>query len=118
MTRLTLCPQFQVRSEGLLDTMTCLMDHLAERQEEETNFNFIEEKIARPLIDMGVDITFEQVAGDAPPCGEPSPRGREGSPPRPALWGGGGVPAPPRKNDQNRGEVAAQNKGSNLNFLQ
>ena len=62
MTRLTLCPQFQVRSEGLLDTMTCLMDHLAERQEEETNFNFIEEKIAQPLIDMGVDITFEQVA--------------------------------------------------------
>ena len=62
MTWLTLCPQFQVRSEGLLDTMTCLMDHLAERQEEEANFNFIEEKIAQPLIDMGVDITFEQVA--------------------------------------------------------
>ena len=42
--------------------MTCLMDHLAERQEEEDNFNFIEEKIAQPLIDMGVDITSEQVA--------------------------------------------------------
>ena len=62
MTWLTLCPQIQVRSEGLLDTMTCLMDHLAERQEEEANFTFIEEKIAQPLIDMGVDITFEQVA--------------------------------------------------------
>ena len=90
MTRLTLCPQFQVRSEGLLDTMTCLMDHLAERQEEETNFNFIEEKIARPLIDMGVDITFEQVAGDAPPRGE-------GGVPRPVpRCGEGGLPAPPR----------------------
>ena len=62
MTWLTLCPQTQVRSEGLLDTMTCLMDHLAERQEEEANFNFIEEKIAQPLIDLGVDITFEHVA--------------------------------------------------------
>ena len=95
MTRLTLCPQFQVRSEGLLDTMTCLMDHLAERQEEETNFNFIEEKIARPLIDMGVDITFEQVAGDAPPAGNP-PRG-EGRAPRPVPRcgeGGGPRPAP------------------------
>ena len=32
----------------------------------------------------------------------------------------GGVPrpAPPRKNDQNRGEVAGQNKGPNFNFLQ
>ena len=38
------------------------MDHLAERQEEEANFTFIEEKIAQPLIDLGVDITFEQVA--------------------------------------------------------
>ena len=64
MTWLTLCPQIQVRSEGLLDTMTCLMDHLAERQEEKANFNFIEEKIAQPLIDMGVDITFEQVAAE------------------------------------------------------
>ena len=27
-------------------------------------------------------------------------------------------PAPPRKNDQNRGEVAGQNIGPNLNFLQ
>ena len=62
MTWPTLCPQIQVRSEGLQDTMTCLMDHLAERQEEEANFNFIEEKIAQPLIDLGVDITFEQVA--------------------------------------------------------
>ena len=55
---------------------------------------------------------------DAPSRGEPSPQGRGGSPPRPALWGGGGFPAPPRKNDQNRGEVAGQNKGPNLNFLQ
>ena len=44
---------------------------------------------------------------DAPSRGEPSPRG-------------GGVPRPdpPRKNDQNRGEVAGQNKGPNFNFLQ
>ena len=37
-----------------------------------------------------------------------------GNPPR----GEGGVPrpAPPRKNDQNRGEVAGQNKGPNFNF--
>merc|ERR1711952_70253 len=66
----------------------------------------------------------------APPRGEPSPRGGGGSPPRPALWGGGGsppaphcgeggVPRPdlPRKNDQNCGEVAGQNKGLYLNFL-
>ena len=40
----------------------------------------------------------------------------QGWPPR----GEGGVPrpAPPRKNDQNRGEVAGQNIGQNLNFLQ
>ena len=53
--------------------------------------------------------------------GRPSRRGRGGSPPRPALWGGGGSPprpAPPRKNDQNRREVAGQNKYPNLNFLQ
>ena len=33
--------------------------------------------------------------------------------------GEGGVPrpAPPRKNDQNRGEVAGQNIGPNLNFI-
>ena len=39
-----------------------------------------------------------------------------GNPPR----GEGGVPRPdpPRKNDQNRGEVAGQNKGLYLNFLQ
>ena len=35
---------------------------------------------------------------------------------RPA--GKGGFPAPPRKNDQNCGEVAGQNKGLYLNFLQ
>jgi len=51
----------QVRAEGLLDQMTCLMDHLEDRQEEEDNFKFIEEKIARPLIDLGVKITAEQV---------------------------------------------------------
>ena len=53
------------------------------------------------------------------PAGNP-PRG-EGGVPRPApRCGEGGVPrpAPPRKNDQNRGEVAGQNKGPNLNFLQ
>ena len=60
---------------------------------------------------------------DAPPRGEPSPQGRGGSPPRPALWGGrgeggGSRAAPPRKIDQNRGEVAGQNKGPYLNFLQ
>ena len=51
---------------------------------------------------------------DAPPRGE-------GGVPRPAPHcGEGGVPrpTPPRKNDQNRGEVAGQNKGPNLNFLQ
>ena len=51
--------------------------------------------------------------------GRPAPRGRGA--PRPApRCGEGGVPrpAPPRKNDQNRGEVAGQNKGPNLNFLQ
>ena len=55
----------------------------------------------------------------ARPAGNP-PRG-EGGVPRPAPHcGEGGVPrpAPPRKNDQNCGEVAGQNKGPNLNFLQ
>ena len=55
----------------------------------------------------------------ARPAGNP-PRG-EGGVPRPAPHcGEGGVPrpAPPRKNDQNRGEVAGQNKYLNLNFLQ
>ena len=51
-----------MRAEGLLDQMTCLMDHLTDRQEEEANFKFIEEKIARPLVDLGVEITSEQVA--------------------------------------------------------
>ena len=41
---------------------------------------------------------------DAPPRGEGG-----GSPPR---------PAPPRKNDQNRGEVAGQNKGHILKSFQ
>ena len=50
-----------MRAEGLLDQMTCLMDHLEDRQEEEANFRFIEEKIALPLIDLGVEITAEQV---------------------------------------------------------
>ena len=54
-------PLTQVRTECLLDQMTCLMDHLTDRQEEEANFNFIEEKIARPLIDLGAEITAEQV---------------------------------------------------------
>ena len=51
--------------------------------------------------------------------GRPAPRG--GGPPRPAPHcGEGGVPRPdpPRKNDQNRGEVAGQNKGLYLNSLQ
>ena len=54
-----------------------------------------------------------------PGMGAP-PRG-EGGVPRPAPHcGEGGVPHPdpPRKNDQNRGEVAGQNKGLYLNFLQ
>ena len=45
----------------------------------------------------------------------------QGWAPRPAPHcGEGGVPRPdpPRKNDQNRGEVAGQNKGLYLNFLQ
>ena len=38
---------------------------------------------------------------------------------RPAPRGGGVPrPDPPRKNDQNCGEVAGQNIGPNLNFLQ
>ena len=51
--------------------------------------------------------------------GRPVPRGRGGPPPRPApprAVGRGG--SPPRKNDQSCGEVAGQNKGLNLNFLQ
>ena len=50
---------------------------------------------------------------DAPDIrdGPPGPRGT-----LPA--GKGGFPAPPRKNYQNCGEVAGQNKGANLNFLQ
>ena len=37
---------------------------------------------------------------------------------RPAPRGGGVFSTPPRKNDQNRGEVAMQNKGLILNFFQ
>ena len=36
----------------------------------------------------------------------------------PRKEGGDPRSAPPRKNDQNRREVAGQNKGPNLNFLQ
>ena len=46
------------------------------------------------------------------------PRGEGGFPAPPRTVGKGGFPAPPRKNDQNRREVAGQNKGPNLNFLQ
>ena len=46
---------------------------------------------------------------DARPAGK-------GGLPAPRFGEGGG--SPPRKNDQNRGEVAGQNKGPNLNFLQ
>ena len=64
--------------------------------------------------------TVSNFQGWAPrPAGNP-PRG-EGGVPRPAPHcGEGGVPRPdpPRKNDQNRGEVAGQNKGPYLNFLQ
>ena len=52
------------------------------------------------------------------PPGMDAPRGGRVPPPRPALWGRGGFPAPPRKNDHYRGEVAGQNKYPNLNFLQ
>ena len=51
-----------MRAEGLLDQMSCLMDHLTDRQEEEANFKFIEEKIAQPLVDLGVEISAEEVA--------------------------------------------------------
>ena len=43
------------------------------------------------------------------PCPAGKPPHREGEVPG---------PAPPCKNDQNSGEVAGQNKGPNLNFLQ
>ena len=39
------------------------------------------------------------------------PAGKGGFPAPPRAVGRGGFPAPPRKNDQNRGEVAGQNKG-------
>ena len=61
---------------------------------------------------------------DAPPRGEggvPRPAGKGGFPAPPhAVGRGGGVPHPDpsRKNDQNRGEVAGQKKGPNINFLQ
>ena len=44
------------------------------------------------------------------------PRGEGGFPAPPRTVGKGG--SPPRKNDQNRGEIAGQNKGPYLNFLQ
>ena len=57
----------------------------------------------------------DPLVGRHPPPNRPPPPGMD-APPR----GEGGVPrpAPPRKNDQNRGEVAGQNKYPNLNFLQ
>ena len=51
---------------------------------------------------------------DAPPRGE----GGFPAPPRTVERGGVPRPDPPRKNDQNRMEVAGQNKGPYLNFLQ
>ena len=49
----------------------------------------------------------------------PRPAGKGGFPAPPRTLGKGGVPRPatPRKNDQNGGEVAGQNKSPNLNFL-
>ena len=55
------------------------------------------------------------------PCPSPSQSHRFWPLPRPAPHcGEGGIsrPDPPRKNDQNRVEVAGQNKGPYLNFLQ
>ena len=52
----------------------------------------------------------------SPPQPLPAPQILTPSPPRPALWGRGG--SPPRENDQNREQVAGQNKGPNINFLQ
>ena len=82
--------------------------------------------VAPPHISARLEINKDQKQSQgfqsgmgAPPRGEPSPRG--GGVPRPAPHcGEGGVPRPdpPRKNDQNRGEVAGQNKGLYLNFLQ
>ena len=63
---------------------------------------------------------FNQYTQYVPRPGPSQPR-RFWPLPRPAPHcGEGGVPRPdpPRKNDQNRGEVAGQNKGPNLNFLQ
>ena len=51
---------------------------------------------------------------------DPPPRGEGGVPRQAPHCGEGGVPcpAPPSKNDQNGREIAGQNKGPNLNFLQ
>ena len=46
----------------------------------------------------------------------PRPAEKGGLPARPRAVGRGG--SPPRKNNQNSGELAGQNKGPNLNFLQ
>ena len=48
----------------------------------------------------------------------PHPADFDPFPAPPRIVGKGGFPAPPCKNDQNRGEVAGQNKYPNLNFLQ
>ena len=61
--------------------------------------------------EMTIGVWLCRISGmDAPPCGE------GGVPAQPHTVGRGG--SPPRKNDQNRGEVAGQNKGLYLNFLQ
>ena len=81
-----------------------------------------------PVLNTGLSLSgplqlYQRPGMDAPPRREPSPRGRGGFPAPPRAVGMGGFPAPPRpapprKNEQNRGEVAGQNKGPNLNFLQ
>ena len=73
--------------------------------------SLILEKITPENLEDDTKEVLEEESVMASRDGRPAPRGT-----LPA--GKGGFPAPPCKNDQNRREVAGQNKGPNLNFLQ
>ena len=64
-------------------------------------------------LSLSLSRRFWSLPRPAPHCGE------GGVPHSAPHCGEGGIPrsAPPPKNDQNRREVAGQNKGSNLNLL-